>query len=99
MKFVVVIKETVHGPLLVVSDEEILGKKFVEDGKILDLTNNFYSGEIMTKEEVVGLFDKSRHIHLTGKNSVSLGKNKGLIEEGRVLVVDGVPHAEIFIEG
>ena len=40
MKFIVKIHQGPHGVVLVVSDQEILGKKFVEGKVQLDLTKN-----------------------------------------------------------
>jgi uncharacterized protein len=86
-----------HGMLLVVTDEEILGKKF-EEGKVqLDLTQEFYQGIAKTKEEIKKIIPQSRHLHLTGKQAVALAVELNLIESPKILFVQGIPHAEIVM--
>lgn len=95
MHFIVTEKESTHGLLLVITDEDILGKKFVEGKKQLDLSAKFYLGEKKTKEEVKKLIPKSRHLHLTGKHVVALAVELDLINPKHILWVDKVPHAEV----
>ncbi len=87
-----------HGILLVVTDSDIIGKKF-EEGRIqLDLMQDFYKGEEMSKDDVKELLKKSRHAHFTGKESVAIGFELELIHSERVLYVEGIPHAEVVLE-
>ena len=92
-------KKTPHGLLVVVTDSSILGKKF-EEGKLqLDLSKEFYKGEEKDVEEIKDIILSSRHVHLTGEESVDLGISLGLIEKDRVIWISGVPHAEIVLDG
>jgi uncharacterized protein len=95
MTFVVSEKDGPHGLLLVITDKEILGKKF-EEGKVeLDLTKKFYEGKERNKEEVRELISKARDLHLTGKEAVAVGVEMGLVNSERILFVKGMPHAEV----
>jgi uncharacterized protein len=84
--------------LLVVTDSNLIGKKFEEDKKQLDLTSNFYKGEEKNKEEVKQLIKQVRHLHLTGKESVAIGVELDLVNPSKILYVDNVPHAEVVVE-
>ena len=98
MFFIVSTKNGPHGILLVVTDKNILGKKY-EQGKLqLDLTKEFYRGEEKNEQEVKAAFQKARHIHLTGERSVALGVELDLIDQQRVLWISGIPRAEIVLE-
>lgn len=98
MKFAVAEKPGPHGLLLVVTDEDILEKRF-SDGKLqLDLSNAFYRGETKTREEVIRLFCTAQHLHLTGKHSVAIGVEKDYVKPLRILWVQGIPHAEVVVE-
>ncbi|MBS3165774.1 DUF424 family protein [Candidatus Woesearchaeota archaeon] len=98
MNFTVAQKQSHHGLLLVVTDSEIMGKKF-EEGKFqLDLTKEFYQGEKKNKEEVKELFLTARHIHLTGKAAVAIAVEMDYIEANKILWIKGIPHAEIVSE-
>ncbi len=95
MQFIVSEKKSSQGLLLVVTDEDILGTKFEEGRKQLDLSADFYAGERKTKEEVKQLMPKAKHLHLSGKHSVAIALEMDLISSGRILWVNGVPHAEV----
>ena len=94
MAFVVSEKEGPHGILMVITDEDIVGKMFVEGKVQLDLTASFYKGIIQTKEDVGKNVHRAKDIHFTGREAVALGVEQSLIEPKRILWVKGVPHAE-----
>ena len=98
MAFIVSVKNDVQGLLLVVTDEELVGKLFEEGILRLDLTVRFYEGDEMGQEEVIMLLKNARHIHFTGKEAVALGINEGLIDGERVLFIQGVPHAQVVVD-
>lgn len=97
MKLKVAQKETKNGLLVVVTDAEIIGKKY-EEGKIqLDLTSSFYEGEETEEIETKELMKKARHLHLTGKKAIELGLNLNLSKKKGILWVKEVPHAEVVV--
>jgi len=98
MDFIVSEKSSTHGLLLVITDADIVGKSFEEDKLQLDLSIDFYKGEIKSKEEIKELVPKARHIHLTGKEAVAIGIELNLVDVNIILYVQGIPHAEAFIE-
>lgn len=95
MQFIVSEKNSTHGLLLVMTDEDILGKKFEEGKKQLDLAAKFYQGETKTKEEVKKLIPKARHLHLTGKHIIAVAVELDVVNPKAILWVDKVPHAEV----
>ncbi len=98
MNFIVSQKQNENALLLVVTDTDILGKKF-EEGKVqLDLTKKFYQGEEKNKEEVEKLIKEAKYIHLTGKEAVAIGVEMKLVDNEKILYVQGVPHAEVLVE-
>ena len=98
MAFIVSQKSTDHGLLVVVTDQDLLGKAFKENKKVLDISKDFYKGEEMSLDEVKELFKHARHIHLTGKESVALGVELDYVDSMRILYVDGIPHAQVFVD-
>ena len=87
-----------HGILLIVTDSDLVGKRFEEGRLQLDLMQDFYKGDEMNKEEVKILLQKSRHAHFTGKESVAIGVELDLIHPERILYVENIPHAEVVLE-
>ena len=97
MKFIVAEKESVHGVLLVITDKNIMGKKFEEGQLQLDLTKDFYQGEEKMKEELAPLFLKARHLHLTGNDAVTLAVQLNYVIPERILRIGSIPHAQAVI--
>jgi len=97
MIFVVNIHKGSEGEILVISDKEIIGRKF-EEGKLqLDLSKDFYQGEEMEEEKVKELVNDAYVLHLTGKKTIEFFTKLGLVKKENVLTVDGIPHAEVCL--
>ncbi|MBI2668792.1 DUF424 family protein [Candidatus Woesearchaeota archaeon] len=88
-------KEGPHGSLIIVTDSDLLGKRFEEKRRQLDLTKDFYQGEEMNKPEAQRRMEKAQHLHLTGKEAVALGVEMDLVDSKQILYVQNVPHAEV----
>ncbi len=99
MEFIFAAKNSQHGLLLVITDKDVFGKKFEEGNKQLDLTNDFYKGEEKTLEQIEVMLPTARHIHATGKQIIDFLIEKKLVEQENILVIAGVPHAQVVIEG
>src|SRR3989338_1477422 len=98
MDYIVAKKQSQFGLLVVITDADIIGKKFEEDRLQLDLTKKFYEGERKSKEEVKRIMLTARHLHLTGKGAVSIGVEMELVDPKKIIFIDKVPHAEIMNE-
>jgi hypothetical protein len=84
--------------MVAVCDDELLGKKFEEDNKQLDLTSDFYKGDRYTDKQLVGdMIRNADVINLVGTISVSLGIEEGLIEKEHIINIQGIPHAQAAI--
>ena len=98
MDYIVAIKQSQFGLLVVVTDSDIIGKKFEEEKLQLDLTKKFYQGETKKKEEVKQIMTTARHLHLTGKGAVAIGVEMDLVDPKKIIFIDKIPHAEIMKE-
>ena len=97
-KFIVSVKRSEHGSLVVVTDAEIVGKKFEEEKLQLDLSKKFYDGEEKDSDQAEKDLLYARHVHFTGEHSVNLGVQLGLIDKKKILVINKIPHAQAVIE-
>jgi len=86
--------------VVAVCDAEILGKKFVEGDRILDLTGQFFGGETFSREDAL---EKIRFyvredatFNIVGEDSVALCLKLGIIKESGVMRVDDVPFALVL---
>ena len=86
-----------HGLVLVVTDSELIGKKFEEGELQLDLSVVFYNGEEKNEEEIKKLVEGAYVLHLTGEKTVQLFVKWELVDSKNVLKIDGIVHAEVYM--
>ncbi len=98
MEYIVAKKQSQFGSLVVITDSDIIGKKFEEERLQLDLTKKFYQGESKSKEEVKQIMMTARHLHLTGKDVVAIGVEMDLVDPKKIIFIDKIPHAEVMNE-
>ncbi len=82
--------------VLAICDKDILGKKFSENNKQLDLTSDFYKGEEMDEEELKELIKKAFMINAVGKKSVSFLEKEEMVSKDNTIEIDKIPHAQVF---
>lgn len=82
---------------MTVCDDSLLGQKFEEQGKQLDLSGYFYNGESMSNVETGDLIRNADIVNLVGEESVKIGLEEGIIEESQIIRIKGVPHAQAII--
>lgn len=95
MDYIASKKQSQFGVLVVVTDSNLIGKRFEQKRLQLDLTKKFYQGEVKSKEEVKQMMMTARHVHLTGKGAVAIGVEMDLVDPKKIIFIDKVPHAEI----
>ncbi len=79
-----------------ICDEELLGMVFKEDNKVLDVSKDFYGGELFDENGVVTLIREASILTLVGERAVSIAIREGLIHPESVLRIRGVPYAMFF---
>ena len=94
---IVKIHSTPNGKLIAICDSDILGKVFEEGDLQLNLSSRFYQGEEKSEDDVAHLLKCGYVVNAVGKDAVALLKRMKLIEEGHILRVDGIPHAQCMI--
>lgn len=86
--------------VVAVCDVDLLGQKF-DEGKIqLDVRENFFKGENFEFKKAEEILKKEREddstFNIVGKNAVDLALSLGIISEGNIGNVGGVPFALVF---
>ena len=86
--------------IVAVCDEDLIGKKFEDGNKQLDLTGNFFKGEEKTEKEaeevIIDMQREDATFNIAGKKSCNLFRKLGLITEQGILYVNSVPVALIL---
>jgi hypothetical protein len=83
--------------VLAVCDTELVGQKYVDGDRQLDLTSDFYKGEERSDQEVGDLIRNADIVNLVGKNAVKLGLQEEVITQDHVVVIAGIPHAQAVV--
>tara|TARA_Y100000310_G_scaffold43583_1_gene40672 strand:- start:2925 stop:3221 length:297 start_codon:yes stop_codon:yes gene_type:complete len=83
--------------VVAICDSDLLGKKFKEGNKQLDMTGNFFKGEEKNKDELRLIIEDCERedatFFIVGKESVAFCKELGLILDEGVKEVSEVPVA------
>lgn len=83
--------------VLAACDKELLGKE-LRHGKIQVMINpGFYKEKLVSEEELMDLLDGAESINLFGEKCVGIAVKKGLVSMDSVILIDKVPHAQIFL--
>lgn len=86
--------------VVAICDENLLGKKFLEGIKQLDITESFFKGEKMKKEEVTSLmryeFKSSSTFNIVGKESIQTAIEAGIIQKDEFSKVKNIPFTLII---
>jgi|APFre7841882654_1041346.scaffolds.fasta_scaffold68355_2 hypothetical protein len=93
---VIVTKHTTPDKRLVLAlcDKDILGKKFEDSKRVLDLSSNFFKGAEMPKDGAMALIKKAYSLNAVGEESVDLAIECGAVEKTHVIFVKKIPHAQ-----
>ena len=83
-----------------VCDSNLIGKKFEEGKRQLDLTGKFFQGEEKTKEELKELLDfykkEDACFNLVGKESCNVALEIGLISKEGISKISGIPFSLVL---
>jgi len=85
-----------HRLLLAVCDSNLLGKCFEQDGKVMDLSSDFFNGSETDKKGTMVLMKKAYMLNLVGSESVDTGIGVGLVEKSRVMKIEDIPFAQVL---
>jgi hypothetical protein len=87
--------------VVALADKELLGKKFTQNNKQLDLTTTFYDGEDIEEEKAIPLLqqhaEQDATFNIIGKKSVETAKKAGIITEELISTVDNIPFAILLL--
>jgi len=80
-----------------VSDSDLIGKKFEEGIKQIDIRENFYKGTEMSEEEAVKVMQfqlkEDATFNIVGENSVNAAIKAGIITSDAVGSIKEIPYA------
>jgi len=81
--------------LLATCDVEVLGKTLKEGKIVFHVSEKFYKGLKVNVDEAIELMKQSSIVNMVGENVVRKAIEAGLVHPEAVLLISGVPHAQI----
>lgn len=81
--------------LVAACDREVLGKTFREGNLKLEVTESFYMDDEVDEEALVNWLRLATIANLVGPITVDVAIKHGIIDQGCVIYIDGVPHAQM----
>jgi hypothetical protein len=81
--------------LVAAADEDLLGKTFKSDGLTITVSRSFYEGECCDEEGLVNRLRMATMANLVGEKTVAIAAKHGLIDPDGILMIGGVPHAQM----
>lgn len=94
------VHEVESGKILALCDEELLGNRYKEGERVLDLDKygSFYNGESVSEEstQIESVAKQASSINAVGKRAVEALKKMGF-EVKNSKKVEGIPHLQIFV--
>ena len=96
MQFSVRVSDYQKNTMLNICDLELLGKKITQDELNMNISENYYGGKLVEKEEAKSLLKNSSIINMVGKESVSLSIELGIGSENGVKTISGIPFLIIY---
>lgn len=86
-----------QGPEVLVAacDSDILGKTFRSGSLKLHVSKGFYDGEKADEATLVNRLEMATVANLAGKRTLEIAIRRGFVDNECVIVIGGVPHAQM----
>ena len=101
MMFVKIHKSQNIRPVVSICDSDLIGKRFEEGKRQLDVNENFYKDREVNKEELLEIIKRQEvedaSFNIVGKESVQASIEAGIIAEEGVRRIEGIPFALVLL--
>lgn len=87
--------DTEQGLMIAAADASVVGELFEEGDVRVDVDEEFYGTTKVPREEVIERLRGASIANLVGEKAVEAGIEAEVVDEGNVLRVAGVPHAQM----
>ncbi|HIH74032.1 MAG TPA: DUF424 domain-containing protein [Methanosarcina sp.] len=82
--------------LIAACDKEVLGKILKHGNTTVEISRAFYEGELVSDEELKKALEEATTANLFGEKTIKCAIKCGLIDPDSVIMIDCVPHAQVF---
>ena len=96
MQFSVRVSNYQKNIMLNICDAELLGKKIIQNGLNMHISESYYGEKLVEKEEAKSLLKNSSIINMVGKETVSLSIELGIGSESGIKTISDIPFLIVF---
>jgi hypothetical protein len=82
--------------LVAACDKELLGKNLKHGSTTLEISSAFYGGDLVSGEDLQEALKEATTANLFGEKTVRCAIKCGLVDPDSVIMIDCVPHAQVF---
>ena len=86
------------GEVVAVCDEAILGKTLEDKKYTVKVSEHFYKGERKDVRSITPMLKAATYINIIGEEAVALGLKLKIITQENIILIAGVPHAQIYTQ-
>ncbi|MFH1308368.1 MAG: DUF424 family protein [archaeon] len=87
--------------VIAICDSELLGKKFEEEDKLLEVRETFYNGEEVSEAKIHKIMEdfakEDATFNIVGEKSVNIALKLGIVSKEGIKKVQGVPFALVLL--
>ena len=87
--------------VVAVCDEELIGRKLIDGKRVLDLSGEFFKGEIMNNEEIRKELSRCKNedatFNFVGERAVKIAKESGIANDEGIVEIDKTPFALVLL--
>ncbi len=96
MQFSVRVSNYQKNIMLNICDAQLLGKKIIQNGLDMHISEIYYGEKLVEKEEAKSLLKNSSIINMVGKETVALSIELGIGSENGIKTISDVPFLLVF---
>ncbi|HKM41920.1 MAG TPA: DUF424 domain-containing protein [Methanocorpusculum sp.] len=85
-----------HGSILAACDSELLGRTLTSPLCDVEIDPSFYGDKEVTEEEFLDALHEVSSANIIGRRVCEIALKTGLITIDSCLMIDGIPHAQIY---
>lgn len=82
--------------IVALCDRELIGKTLKEGNITVTVTEEFYKGKLVSREEAFEILSKAANINIFGERAVSCAIECGVVDKNNVKIINEVAHAQVF---
>lgn len=86
--------------IVAICDSELLGRKFEDDKRQIEVNEQFYSGDKKSELEVLEIIkdaaEEDAAFNIVGERAVKVALKVGIINKEGIIKIQGIPHALVL---